>query len=72
MIFSTSYCPYCAQVKALFNDLKVPYTVWEVDQLSEGQEIRQFLANETGQTTVPNVFVGGKHVGGCDGTSLCY
>lgn len=67
MIFSTSYCPYCAQVKALFQDLNVPHTVWEVDQLAEGSQIRQFLADETGQTTVPNVFVGGKHVGGCDG-----
>lgn len=67
MVFSGSYCPYCVRVKGLFNELGVEHNVWEVDLRSDGQEIRRFLAEETGQTTVPNVFIGGKHVGGCDG-----
>lgn len=38
-------------------------------QFSEGDgaEIQAALAEWTGQRTVPNVFIGGKHIGGCDG-----
>lgn len=67
MIFSASWCPYCARVKGLFDDLDVPFTAWELDEMPEGGEVRRFLVEETGQTSVPNVFIGGNHVGGCDG-----
>lgn len=70
MVFSTTYCPYCAQVKSLFSELNVDHTAWELDVREDGAEIRQFLVEETGQRTVPNVFVGGNHVGGCDG--MCH
>lgn len=70
MVFSGSYCPYCTRVKALFEELGAEHTVWELDLRADGGEIRSFLAEETGQTSVPNVFIGGKHVGGCDGTWL--
>lgn len=33
----------------------------------DGSEIQSALEQWTGQRTVPNVFIGGKHVGGCDG-----
>lgn len=33
----------------------------------DGSEVQAALAEWTGQRTVPNVFVGGKHIGGCDG-----
>lgn len=69
MVFSTSTCPYCMQVKTLFSDLGVEYKAWNLDQIPNGQEIRVWLLKETGQRTVPNVFIGGKHVGGCDGKS---
>lgn len=36
-------------------------------QRPDGREIQDFLYEETGQTTVPNVFIGEQHVGGCDG-----
>ncbi|CAI0456174.1 unnamed protein product [Linum tenue] len=34
----------------------------------DGAEIQAALAQLTGQRTVPNVFIGGKHIGGCDDT----
>ena len=42
----------------------------------DGSEMQSALAQWTGQRTVPNVFIGGKHIGGCDGirhylTILC-
>ena len=36
--------------------------------ISEGSDIQNELAKMTGQRTVPNIFVKGKHVGGCDNT----
>lgn len=35
--------------------------------VGDGKEIQAALAEWTGQKTVPNVFIGGKHIGGCDG-----
>lgn len=36
----------------------------------DGSEIQSALAEWTGQKTVPNVFIGGTHIGGCDSMSL--
>jgi hypothetical protein len=35
--------------------------------LGDGSEIQDALKEWTGQRTVPNVFINGKHIGGCDG-----
>lgn len=67
MVFSKTTCPYCAAVKSLFSDLRVDHSVCELDTRADGDDIRAFLIEETGQRTVPNVFIAGKHVGGCDG-----
>lgn len=36
--------------------------------LDDGPSIQQVLAELTNQRTVPNVFINGKHIGGCDAT----
>lgn len=36
----------------------------------DGPQIQSALAEWTGQRTVPNVFIGGNHIGGCDGKNL--
>eukprot|EP01092_Planopodium_desertum_P004063 TRINITY_DN17965_c0_g1_i1.p1 TRINITY_DN17965_c0_g1~~TRINITY_DN17965_c0_g1_i1.p1 ORF type:complete len:103 (-),score=15.70 TRINITY_DN17965_c0_g1_i1:53-361(-) len=69
VIFSKSYCPYCIRVKKLFSDLKVSAKVIELDQMKEGSDIQSILEDMTGQTTVPSVFIGKKHIGGCDDTT---
>eukprot|EP00171_Calliarthron_tuberculosum_P016169 IDg16169t1 len=74
MVFSKSRCPYCVEVKALFNELGVDHAVWELDEVrcSALALMRRwhadFLYEATGQTTVPNIFINEQHVGGCDGT----
>ena len=68
VIFSKSYCPFCTATKGLFHDMGAldSATVFELDQISNGGEIQSALLDITGQRTVPNTFVGGKHLGGND------
>ncbi|KAG0349032.1 hypothetical protein BG004_002560 [Podila humilis] len=68
MIFSKSYCPYCLRVKDLFDDMQVKYKALELDEHELGDEIQQSLKAFSGQSTVPNVYVKGSHVGGSDAT----
>jgi len=68
VIYSKSWCPYCVQCKALFEDMGQPYTVIELDQREDGAEMQAALLDMTQQRTVPNVFVAGQHVGGNDDT----
>ncbi|MED6120843.1 Glutaredoxin-C2 [Stylosanthes scabra] len=67
VVFSKTYCPFCVQVKQLFTQLGVTPKTIELDTESDGSEIQSALAEWTGQRTVPNVFIGGNHIGGCDG-----
>ncbi|XP_062016622.1 glutaredoxin-like [Rosa rugosa] len=69
VIFSNKLCPYCVCVKQLFVlKLGAQYKAIELDQESDGSEIQSALAEWTGQHTLPNVFVGGNHIGDCDTT----
>ncbi|KAL6201252.1 hypothetical protein ACLB2K_024967 [Fragaria x ananassa] len=69
LFFFVSLCPYCVCVKQLFVlKLGIKYKAIELDQESDGSEIQFALAEWTGQQTLPNVFVGGNHIGDCDTT----
>lgn len=69
VIYSKTWCSYCTEVKTLFKRLGVQPLVVELDQLgSEGSQLQNVLEKITGQYTVPNVFIGGKHIGGCSDT----
>jgi glutaredoxin 3 len=49
--------------------LGVEVAYFELNEAGNGSAIQQQLASMSGQRTVPNVFVGGKHLGGCDDTT---
>ncbi|KAF9654154.1 glutaredoxin [Thelephora ganbajun] len=70
VIFSKSYCPYCRKAKNLltsdFAHLKDQIYIKELDQSPDGREIQDYLQEKTGQSTVPNIFINQRHVGGCD------
>ena len=72
VVFSKSYCPFCVKVKQLLSQLGASYKAIELDTESDGSEIQSALAEWTGQRTVPNVFIGGKHIGGCDATTAMH
>lgn len=64
VLFSKTDCPYCAELKELFGKLQVTYTEIEVSTLENSGDVVAALERATGQSTAPNLFVGGKHVGG--------
>merc|ERR1719427_7063 len=71
MVFSKTTCPFCTKIKNLFEQLKVKIEVLELDQVvpsGDGAAVQAALLEKTGQRTVPNVFINGKHVGGHDDT----
>ena len=68
VIYSKSWCPYCKQTKALFDEMSQPYIAVELDERDDGAELQAALLEMTQQRTVPNVFVAGQHVGGNDDT----
>jgi len=73
VIFSKSYCPYCQATKQVFQNepQAKDVQVFELDMMNNGSALQRALLQTTGQSTVPNVFVHGKHVGGNDAvTSL--
>ncbi|CAO2169932.1 unnamed protein product, partial [Urochloa humidicola] len=69
VIYSKSWCSYCMEVKALFKRIGVQPHVIELDHLgAQGPQLQKVLERLTGQSTVPNVYIGGKHIGGCTDT----
>jgi glutaredoxin 3 len=63
-IYTTPYCPYCTRAKALLTRKGVPFE--EVDVSRSPVERETMMKRAGGGYTVPQIFVGGQHVGGCD------
>jgi len=64
MIFSKSYCPYCNNAKRVLSDQGARYNAIELNQEADGDDIQNALQKMTKQRTVPNIFIGGVHIGG--------
>ncbi|KAI3865699.1 hypothetical protein MKW98_016572 [Papaver atlanticum] len=69
VIYSKTWCSYSSEVKSMFKRLGVEPLVIELDEMGpQGPQLQKVLERLTGQHTVPNVFIGGKHIGGCTDT----
>lgn len=63
VIFTTRWCPYCVRAKALLDRKGVAYQEIAVDGDAEA---RQKMVETAGQTSVPQIWISGQHIGGCD------
>ena len=72
MIFSKSYCPFASKAKKLFTDAAVSGKIVELDQVAGGDAMQNTLKGLSGQRTVPNIYINGKHLGGCDDTVAAF
>lgn len=68
VIFSKTWCGYCSRTKQLLAPLVSDMKIIELDELPNGDAIQQELKKISGQSTVPNVYVRGQHLGGNDDT----
>ncbi len=70
-LFSATHCSFCRVAKRTFDDLGTEYTAVEVDRMtpSEGGRLAGEVKEATGgQTSVPQVFICGRWIGGCQET----
>ena len=63
-IYSTDWCPYCQRAKALLKQRGVDSM--EEIRLDVDPSQRADMIRLTGRYTVPQIFIGDTHVGGCD------
>ena len=62
-MYTTAHCPYCEQAAKLFERKNVKYTEIRID-LDPKQ--RDIMMERSGRRTVPQIFIGDRHIGGCD------
>ena len=63
-IYTWRACPFCIRAKALLDRKGVTYTEYAIDG---DQAARQAMSERAGgRTSVPQTFIDGQHVGGCD------
>jgi len=63
-MYSTATCPYCLRAKALLRERGVD-AIDDI-RIDERPAERATMISETGRYTVPQIFIGATHVGGCD------
>jgi glutaredoxin 3 len=64
VIYSKSSCPYCHAAKELLRRKGAAFT--EIDISGDPSARTEMLARSGGASTVPQIFIGSTHVGGCD------
>ena len=62
-IYTTGWCPYCSRAKSLLSRKGVSFDEIDVDSAPEK---RAEMQTRSGRRTVPQIFIGDQHVGGCD------
>ena len=63
-IYTTPFCGFCVAAKRLLNKKGVSYQ--EVDVSRDSLKRQEMMKRAKGGRTVPQIFIDGKHVGGCD------
>lgn len=64
VIYTKPGCPYCASAKQLLARKGAGFS--EIDILREPARRTEMISRAKGRVTVPQIFIGGLHVGGCD------
>jgi cysteine synthase A len=72
-MFAFEYCEFCWSVRKLFSECGIPYRSVDLDSADYqeddwGGQVRAAVGARVGTPTIPQVFVGGEHIGGCTET----
>ena len=63
VVYLAGWCPYCQRARSLLSKKGVPVREIDVD---DDPQLREEMIARSGRRTVPQIFIGEKHVGGCD------
>jgi glutaredoxin 3 len=63
-VYSSFLCGYCARAKSLLESKGVAYD--DLDVFTDPGKRQEMIARAGGRTSVPQIFIGGQHIGGCD------
>jgi glutaredoxin 3 len=63
-IYTWSYCPFCIRAKALLAQKGVEFTEYCIDGDEQARE--QMAQRANGRRSLPQIFIGDRHIGGCD------
>jgi glutaredoxin 3 len=63
-IYSTMWCPYCSRAKSLLRQKGVEFT--DIDVEADPGRRAEMVRRAGGRRTVPQIFIDGEHIGGCD------
>jgi len=64
VVYTKDFCPYCHAAKELLRRKGAAFT--EIDIQKHPDRRPEMIAKAGGRTTVPQIFIAGQHVGGCD------
>ena len=64
VVYSRQFCSFCSAAKALLDDLGVDYV--EHDATGKAEVRAEMIRRANGRRTFPQIFIGDRHVGGCD------
>ena len=65
-LYTKDYCPYCTKAKALLKQKGVESQIRELDITRDEKLQAEMLEKSGGKRSVPQIFIGDTHVGGCD------
>jgi glutaredoxin 3 len=63
-IYTKTFCGFCIRTKGLLDKKHIPYEEYSVD--FGGAKKAEMIERAGGRMTVPQIFVNGRHIGGCD------
>ena len=63
-IYTKPYCPYCVRALGLLEDKGVDFT--EIEAGFDPDKRREMVQRSGGNATFPQIFIGERHIGGCD------
>ncbi|MEZ5750535.1 MAG: glutaredoxin 3 [Paracoccaceae bacterium] len=63
-IYTSPFCGYCHAAKRLLSQKGVAFT--EIDVIANPDRKPEMIQRAQGGRTVPQIFIGGQHIGGCD------
>ena len=63
IVYSSDYCPYCSRAKQLLKSKDIEFDEIVVDGKPQ---LRAEMTKKAGRTSVPQIWIGSTHVGGCD------